>query len=322
MLGSNDFPRSTIRPTLESNQQEPLLTIIIPVYNAAGTIERTLRSLLRLAPENRACVEVVLVNDGCNDGSSTIIRATAERHHDWSWSIIDQSNQGLSGARNAALSAARGRWIFFLDADDELATDLVPCIRRHADASSIGLSVRYVLADGRVQKQVAPAHLSPKNWLDVLTAKNPYQPSSLLFKRNRLKACFDPTIEIVNDWMFWLSNPSLFEAMEIEPDITSAMIHIHGGNMSTAFAKAGINRSLVAERILQRHADELTRRQRNNLIIQKRIGRLQAGQRTAWPAFTRVPCSISLYGKLLVYAATSLVGVQATPYKGNSSTSA
>jgi glycosyltransferase involved in cell wall biosynthesis len=296
----------------------PMISIIIPAYNAATTLPRTFQSLDRIETQHRAHVEIVVVNDGSTDGSKELIESARQVQTGFRWQVIHQQNGGLSAARNAAIQAATGDWICFLDADDELATDLVLLASQHPDATSIGCSLEYRTSGRQRSRRVRPRSVSPANWLDVLTAENPFQPSSLLFRRACLDTLFDPGIEIVNDWLFWLSNPRLFERMQTRTDVTSAVIHIHDRNMSSAYAKLGRNRTAVADRISSQYGSVLTPRQQNQLWIQESIGRLQSDRQWTPSAFLCLPCSPLLYVKLLVYAGASLLGLRATPYRSAS----
>lgn len=94
------------------------LSIIIPLYNGAETIERALRSIYSQdIPDER--FEVIVVNDGSTDGSEQLVARWAQRHPNLS--IINQANSGPGAARNAGLAQARGQYIGFLDADDYYA---------------------------------------------------------------------------------------------------------------------------------------------------------------------------------------------------------
>ena len=90
-----------------------LVSILIPCYNAEPWIAATLESALA---QTWVHTEIVLVDDGSTDASVAIAR----RYEDRGVKIISQPNRGASAARNAALRAARGDWIQFLDADDML----------------------------------------------------------------------------------------------------------------------------------------------------------------------------------------------------------
>jgi glycosyltransferase involved in cell wall biosynthesis len=90
-----------------------LVSVIVPAYNAAGTIERTLRSVMA---QTYANLEIVVVDDGSDDRSTDIIERMA--HDDARIIFLRQSNAGVASARNIAIAYARGTFIATLDADD------------------------------------------------------------------------------------------------------------------------------------------------------------------------------------------------------------
>lgn len=90
-----------------------MISVIIPLYNKEPIIEQSLRSVLSQDFDN---VEVVVVNDGSTDRSADIVR----RINDPRITLIEQDNGGPSKARNTGVKHAKGDWILFLDADDEL----------------------------------------------------------------------------------------------------------------------------------------------------------------------------------------------------------
>ena len=111
------------------------MTVVVPVYNAERYLGRCLASL-DVQSARQDSFEVVLVNDGSTDKSLDLCReAVAARPN---YVLIDQSNQGVSAARNVGIQAARGRFIMFLDADDALSKRaigrLVRTFRRYETA--------------------------------------------------------------------------------------------------------------------------------------------------------------------------------------------
>ncbi len=88
----------------------PDLTVIVPLYNGECHVEAALNSVVENAER---LLEVIVVDDGSTDGGPEIVR----RLGDPVW-LIEQENAGVSAARNAALQAARGELIAFLDHDD------------------------------------------------------------------------------------------------------------------------------------------------------------------------------------------------------------
>ena len=97
-----------------------IVSIIIPVYNCEKYIARCLNSLINQTYSN---IEIILVNDGSNDKSEDIIKEFAK--NDNRIKLYNQTNQGVSAARNTGLDKATGKYIMFVDADDYIELDMV-----------------------------------------------------------------------------------------------------------------------------------------------------------------------------------------------------
>ena len=94
------------------NETPPRVSIVVPLYNKATTIARTLDSI---TAQTFADFETIVVDDGSTDGGASIV----EEHGDPRIRLIRQANAGPGAARNRAISEARGALVAFLDADDE-----------------------------------------------------------------------------------------------------------------------------------------------------------------------------------------------------------
>ena len=92
---------------------QPLISVIIPVYNAQDTLRRALDSILGQTYRN---LEIILVDDGSTDGSGAICDACAAA--DGRVRVLHQANAGVAAARNAGLGAVTGDYICWLDSDD------------------------------------------------------------------------------------------------------------------------------------------------------------------------------------------------------------
>ena len=90
-----------------------MISVVIPLYNKEKIIERSLQSVLSQDYDD---FEVVVVNDGSTDGSMEIVKSISDSRV----TLIEQENGGPSKARNTGVKNAKGEWILFLDADDEL----------------------------------------------------------------------------------------------------------------------------------------------------------------------------------------------------------
>jgi len=96
----------------------PLISVIMPAYNAAMTISESIESILR---QDHANVEVIVVDDGSADDTLRIAGEISES--DPRVRVFHKANGGVSSARNFALTKAEGKYIAFLDADDTYVKD-------------------------------------------------------------------------------------------------------------------------------------------------------------------------------------------------------
>lgn len=98
---------------MDKNRIEGLVSIIVPVYNKKTYIETCLKNIAR---QSYTRFEVIIVDDGSTDGSSTLCDRYAKEYN---WlKVIHTSNHGVSAARNTGMEISKGEWISFVDVDD------------------------------------------------------------------------------------------------------------------------------------------------------------------------------------------------------------
>lgn len=97
--------------TNAENSIYPFVSVVIPAYNAGECIKRAIESVLA---QTFCDYEVIVVDDGSTDNTAEAVRKYGPKVR-----YIHQDNAGVSVARNTAIAAAKGKWIAFLDADDE-----------------------------------------------------------------------------------------------------------------------------------------------------------------------------------------------------------
>ena len=95
------------------NNNSPLISIIIPCYNAEQSLERCLNSVVSQYYQN---LEIIIVDDGSRDQTSDIY--TKFKKEDYRIKVIKQNNSGVSKARNVGLKAVTGDYMCFVDSDD------------------------------------------------------------------------------------------------------------------------------------------------------------------------------------------------------------
>ena len=117
-LSRSDASKMTTKENRSSMKNRIDVSAIIPAYNAAVTIGSLVNKILS---EPHVAIELIIVDDGSTDGTGNIIRQI----HDDRLILIEQANEGVYGARNAALDIHRGEWVVFLDADDDIADGFI-----------------------------------------------------------------------------------------------------------------------------------------------------------------------------------------------------
>jgi glycosyltransferase involved in cell wall biosynthesis len=186
----------------------PLISVVIPAYNAGGYLDSTLSSL---RAQTYPRWEAIVVNDGSSD-------ATGEIAHRWARAdsrirVVEQINKGLGAARNAALAHAEGELIHCLDADDLIEPDFYESIlsvlqmeRKHDSPGTCAFSsVRFFRGSGQIisARKAVPAY---RFSFGELSRENPGEPVCYVFERRILRTTgvFDENLLHCHDWDLWL----------------------------------------------------------------------------------------------------------------------
>lgn len=114
----------------------PLVTIIVPVYNAEKYLERCLNSIVNQTYRN---LEILLINDGSTDSSEEICSGYAQK--DKRIQLFRQENQGQAAARNTGLDHMTGDYVAFVDADDYIALSYVEILLSNLIEQGVRLAV-------------------------------------------------------------------------------------------------------------------------------------------------------------------------------------
>lgn len=145
---------------------QPEFSLILPVYNVAPYLARCLESIL--VQDVHDC-EIILVDDGSTDASPAICDEYAEKHQEVS--VIHKANGGAASARNAGLEAARGRYIWFIDSDDWIASDSLSILRQACSEGHDIVKFSYVRVEGEntrdVRSIMAPGDYAEEQIADV-----------------------------------------------------------------------------------------------------------------------------------------------------------
>ena len=130
----------------------PLISIIVPAYNSADTIERCVDSI---KGQTVTDWELIIADNGSTDGCTALCRQLAEA--DSRIRVIEVTKRGVSAARNAALDIARGEYVCFVDSDDAVELDYIGQLLAdcNADLTVCGYFVDRVTCGGEQIKSEA-----------------------------------------------------------------------------------------------------------------------------------------------------------------------
>ena len=183
----------------KKNKKRTLFSIIIPCYNAASTVERTLLGLVQQTYEN---FEAIIINDGSEDLSLQIINKFSFKDPRFKLINLTQ-NQGLSNARNIGLDYSTGKYICFLDSDDWWPSDKLEVFKTYFDKGYDFLFSDYTRVYENTKKEVYVKVKKEIKYEDLLMF-NPIPLSTVAFDSEKLGMIKFRDIELSEDWIYWL----------------------------------------------------------------------------------------------------------------------
>lgn len=163
----------------QQNSSAPLLSAIVPMYNAGASFQAFMDSMLA---QTLPSLEIIIVNDGSTDESAQLAHRYASEHDHIQ--VIDQANGGVSRARNAGLAIARGKYVTFPDADDTLSPEMYSTLTAMAEQDDLDVAQcnaeRVFWGSGRAKTLIPTDRLSSTPvlsgaaWLDKALSSNRY----------------------------------------------------------------------------------------------------------------------------------------------------
>jgi glycosyltransferase involved in cell wall biosynthesis len=210
----------------------PLVSVVIPAYNAARTIRETVSSALE---QTMSDVEVIVVDDGSQDDTVDLVA----HMDDPRVKLVRQPNAGPAAARNNGIRHATGEWVALLDADDLWLPQKLERQLELLAASPGALAAQgsaYIVDDDLRVLHLKRSVPTDNLLLSFLRFQNlPNAPSSWLAKRSALteQVMFDPDLVILEDWDFSLKLARYANPITVEEPLS--MYRQHPGNRSRNF---------------------------------------------------------------------------------------
>ena len=210
------------------------MTVVTPAYNAAAEIERVVRSV---AAQTQAVLEHIVVDDGSTDQTSSKLKQLqSEFDH---LVVANQDHQGAAAARNHGIRLARGRYIAFLDSDDEwLPGKLARQIEFMQANNALFSYGDYLRCDYKTRVTVG-AVLTPEtlSHADFLRGC-PIGCLTVAYDQSALGKCYMPDVPRGHDWGLWLALTRRGVIGHRYPGV-EALYSVQPGSLSSRkFAKA------------------------------------------------------------------------------------
>lgn len=213
----------------------PIVSVVIPAYNAIDTVLDALHSVLMQSFQD---IEVIVVDDGSTDDSASFIKALSDSRT----KLHRTENRGVSNARNTGASIATGRYLVFLDADDILAED---AFERHLSAfgacetvvATYGertafSSIKQLMA---MQASVKRSYADPRPSGDVLSTMLQLNlvstPGIAMIRMDAFKKTtgFPEDLIYAEDWVFWCDLAAIGHFVYV-PDPSVAFYRVSPGS--------------------------------------------------------------------------------------------
>lgn len=202
----------------------PLVTTIIPTYNAAHFVVGAVASALA---QTYPAVEVVVVDDGSTDDTANRLARFGDRIR-----YLRQPNQGPSAARNNGIRAAAGEIVALLDADDlwhpgKLTTQ-VAYLTRHPDIGLLGTDYLNTMPD--VWPPVPDPPSAEELPFPVVVMKSPVAPSTVVVRKSVFDevGLFDTGLRSAEDWELWVRIAARFRAAKLTAPLVFYRVHPAG----------------------------------------------------------------------------------------------
>ena len=181
--------------------KNPLVSIIIPVFNAEKYLKKCIESVINQTYQN---IEVILIDDGSTDNSPLIYREYARK--DNRLKINRQKNLGVSAARNNGIRMATGEYIIFIDADDWIEVNMIELMcdklkkNKEIDICICGYKEFYEEKNESIKISLKNK-ISDKNFVDLILNGNNLIKGYLfnkMFRKIKIKKFFNENIKVDN----------------------------------------------------------------------------------------------------------------------------
>ncbi len=251
-------------------EKNPIVSVIIPTYNRAHLIGRAIQSVLNQTYQD---FELIVVDDGSTDNTEEIVKDFQNK--DERIKYIYQNNQGASGARNTGIKNAKGKYIAFLDSDDEwLPEKLEKQIQlfKNSKKKNLGfVGCNVLVVDEQTNKRYEYKTPKYKNVFQRLLENNFIRSSSsVMVKKSVIDnvGLFDESLKNANDWEMWIRIAQKYDFDFVDEPLFK--YYWHGGNITRT--AGNLKKIQYREYILIKHKNLYKKHPKAYSITLRNIG--------------------------------------------------
>jgi glycosyltransferase involved in cell wall biosynthesis len=216
----------------------PLLSIVIPVYNGEAFVKNRLGRLLKL---NLSGAQIVVVDDGSCDRSVEICRKCLSHYENYK--LISQNNQGPGGARNTGIKESDGEYIIFLDSDDILLSAGLHSLKMHLYNKKPDILTGKILLINKNGKSISPGYAFPnvfsadsaREFIFSYVSDNIWHSVRYVFRREFLlknRLSFNKNLICGEDMDFSLNALSLAEKIDFLDEVFYGYYYTRPGSIT------------------------------------------------------------------------------------------
>ena len=237
---------------MKNHKNNPIVSVVIPTYNRAEFITRSVKSALKQTIKN---IEVIVVSDGSTDNTDKIISNINDERLRY---IKLFENKGAPAARNIGLKNSKGQYICFLDSDDEILPsklekqlEVFNNLKEKKSIVYCGFYYIYSKTNEAI-KEIIPKEKGDI-YYKIIENNCVGSPTPLVHRECFEKSgMFDESLESCQDWDMWIRLSKYYNFYFIPECL--ANVYIHGNQISTDIKKKIVGR----KKLLQKYNEDIS----------------------------------------------------------------
>lgn len=202
----------------------PRISVVIPTYNRTDFLPKDMQSVLNQTYRDW---EMIIVDDGSIDKTEEVVKGYKESRIRY---ITHKYNLGLSAARNTGIKNSRGKYIAFLDSDDEWFPEKISCqmniFQKEDSKCGVVCTGGYKIKGNQIMsKKSVPINLD--SFYEKFLFENITWTSNVLVKKECFKKAglFDENLESCEDWDMWIRIAKYYKFIFLETTLVKYVIH-------------------------------------------------------------------------------------------------